>query len=290
MIFLFIDGFGLGEEKKEKNPIYAGRAETIRLILNKFKVMETDTCLGVSGLPQSATGQTAIFTGVNAAAILGRHMNGQPTITLRNIINRNNLFLELRKRNLTITNVNVYRQEYIDKMLDPKERRYRPSVTSVMTLSAGLSFRTVRDYNEGNGIYHDITGQIIKDSGYDSAVISPREAARRLYNTSRNYNFTLFEHFLTDIIGHKMNMHEAVGEIEILDEFLEEILRLFKAEEEILIITSDHGNIEDISVKTHTLNKVPTIIAGNPAKKVNIKIETLTDIMPAVLELFDNNK
>lgn len=288
MIFLFIDGFGLGSGDKAVNPIRAARAPNIDYIFKTFRVIPTDATMGVPGLPQSATGQTAIFTGVNASRILGRHLHGQPTITLRNILNENNLFKEMLSRGLSVTNVNGYRQEYLEKMLDPKERRYRPSVTSVMTMSAGLKFRTAEDYQQGRSVYHDITGQILNDSGYDVKVITPGEAAHRLYDISRGYDFTLFEHFMPDIIGHKMDMGLAVAEIELLDSFLGELVKLADPEKDIIFITSDHGNIEDISVKTHTFNKVPTIIIGRVPEESVAGITTLTDIMPAVLRIMES--
>jgi hypothetical protein len=287
MIFIFLDGFGLGENDKSKNPVYAANADNIRYILNNFRMIPTDSTLGVPGLPQSATGQTTIFTGVNASKALGRHMHGQPTITLKQILNENNLFLELGKRNLKFTNFNVYRQEYLDKMNDPSERRYRPSVTSVMTLSSGIGFRMAEDYEQGKGIYHDITGKVLKESGYDIDIITPVVAAQRLYHESRNYDFTLFEHFMPDIIGHRMNMDEAKEEVMLLDEFLGELLRLSDLDNDIIFITSDHGNIEDTSVKTHTFNKVPTCIITNMPCADTVTIESLTDITPAVLKLFD---
>jgi 2,3-bisphosphoglycerate-independent phosphoglycerate mutase len=286
MIFVFIDGLGLGVEDKLINPVYAANAPNIQNILSGKNAIATDASLGVKGLPQSATGQTAVFTGVNAPLVLGRHLNGQPTVTLKKIIDHNNMFKELIRMGIKVTNSNIYRQEYLTKMLDPKEKRHRPSVTSVMTLSAGLKFRNVQDYNDANGVYHDITGQIIKDGGYTKTTITPREAAARLYKISRDSDFTLFEHFMTDIIGHKMNMELAVKEIELLDEFLGELIKLVDADEDIVFITSDHGNIEDTSVKTHTMNKVPTAILGKLPQELDIRIESLLDIMPAVLSIF----
>ncbi len=286
MIFIFIDGLGLGSEDISQNPIKAANTPNIDYIFENFTVIPTDATLGVPGLPQSATGQTAIFTGVNASQVLGRHLSGQPTETLKNIIKQNNLFRELLAMGLKVTNSNVYRNEYLAKMLDSKDRQNRPSVTSVMTMNEGISFRTVDDFKCGKGIYHDITGKIIKESGYDVDIISPEEAARRLYSISRDHDFTLYEHFLTDIIGHTMDMELAVNEIELLDAFLGELVRLVDLNEDVIFITSDHGNIEDISVKTHTFNKVPTIIMGKAGERAEIRIESLIDIMPAVINFF----
>jgi len=287
MIFLFVDGFGIGESNDQKNPIYKANVPTWEHILDIGKVMPTDACLGIAGLPQSATGQTSIFTGVNASKVLGKHLHGQPSETLKEIINTNNLFMELIKRGFKVANANVYRYEYLTKMLDPKERRYKPSVTTVMTLSSGLNCRTVDDYKIGNGVYHDITGKILVESGYIESTILPSEAAKRLYNVSRENDFTMFEYFMTDIIGHKMNMEEAVSNLEIFDDFLGELIKLVNLDEDIIFITSDHGNIEDITIKTHTFNKVPTVILGNKEQIDSISIESLIDIMPAVLNIFD---
>ena len=286
MIFIFIDGFGLGGEDASKNPLKAARTPNLDRIFSEYAVFPADAALGVPGLPQSATGQTAIFTGINAPAALGRHLNAQPTITLKNIINSNNLFKELKSRGFKVTNANTYRQGYLDRMYDPAERKYRPSVTSVMTMSADIPFRKVEHYKNGRGVYHDITGKIIKESGYDVDTITPAEAAQRLYNISRDYDFTLYEHFLTDIVGHSMDMKAAIAEIELLDEFLGSLFGLVDLKQNIIFISSDHGNIEDISVKTHTYNKVPIIVAGNLPVGYKPEIHSLLDIMPAVLEIF----
>jgi len=285
MLFLFIDGFGIGEQDTAKNPVYSANAPNIGRIFDTFRLFPTDATLGVPGLPQSATGQTAIFTGVNAPALIGRHLSGQPTASLRNIIIGNNLFKALTGIGLRVTNANVYRDEYLQRMLDPEERKYRPSVTSVMTMSAGVPFRNVKEFNDGLGVYHDITGQILAEYGYDAIVITPEEAAQRLYKISRNYDFTLFEHFLPDIIGHTGDMEKALAEINLLDTFLGHILEAFDLNEDIVFIASDHGNIEDMSVKTHTCNRVPTLIGGRIPGDIGIRIGTLMDIMPAVLNI-----
>lgn len=287
MIFIFIDGLGLGENDENKNPLIRANTPYLDYIFKNFTVIPTDPCLGIPGLPQSATGQTAIFTGVNASSVLGRHLSGQPTLTLKKIILKNNLFKELIRRGLKVTNSNVYRQEYLDKMLDPKDRRTRPSVTSVMCLSCSRNFRTIDDYKQGNGVYHDIVGQILIDSGYEVDLINPEEAARRLYSISRNYDFTLYEHFITDIIGHTTDMEKAVSAIERLDSFLGGLIKLVDLKKDMIFITSDHGNIEDISVKTHTFNKVPTIIMGDALGEIRLKIESLLDITPAILKIFE---
>ncbi len=285
VLFVFIDGFGIGEPDAEINPIFAARTPALDKIYAEGLVMPTDPLLGVAGLPQSATGQTAIFTGVNAPEAVGRHVNAQPTKPLRDIIESDNLFKRLLSSGLKVANANVYRQEYLDRMHDPSDKRYKPSVTSVMTMSAGMHFRRVEEFNKGMGIYHDITGQIIVDSGYDSHVITPEEAADRYYSIALENDFTLFEHFMTDLVGHKRDLQLAIETIEKLDAFLGALITRLNPEEDLLFITSDHGNIEDISVKTHTKNLVPTILYGKIPNREKVEVKSLLDITPVVLNI-----
>jgi phosphopentomutase len=50
----------------------------------------------------------------------------------------------------------------------------------------------------------------------------------------------------------------------------------------LLIITSDHGNIEDKEKRTHTRNLVPTIVVGPDHRQISAEITDLTHIAPLV--------
>lgn len=288
VIFLFIDGLGMGSSDPKVNPVYAAKSHFLAGLMENARFY-ADASMGVEGLPQSATGQTAIFTGVNASKVLNRHMSGQPTASLKKIIARDNLFCHLQKMKLAVSSANVYRDEYLQKMMDSRDRRNRPSVTSVMCMAAHVPFRTWESFRNNTGVYHDITGDILRESGYDISPVSPMLAAQNLHTISRNYDLTLFEYFMTDIKGHKADITEATAIIDRLNEFLEALLGLMDLTEDILIITSDHGNIEDMTVKTHTMNKVPVIILGDKAKELNTPVLSLVDIMPMTIELFKRN-
>jgi len=285
IIFVFIDGVGIGSKDTCINPIYAAPTKVLARLMEEAR-FTADATLGVPGLPQSATGQTTIFTGLNAPAVLNRHLSGQPTITLKKLIHKVNMFGELKKMGLSVTSANVYRDEYLNNMLNVRDRRNRPSVTSVMGMVEKVNFRTVKDFADNNGVYHDITGEILKESGYMVELITPEQAADNLYNISRQHDFTLFEHFITDIAGHKFDMDRAVEVVVNLDRFLGSLIDKMDFSEDILIITSDHGNLEDLSVRTHTMNRVPVIIKGKKADISEQKVDSLVDIMPFVLELF----
>lgn len=288
VIFIFLDGVGIGGKERTANPVYATQKQVLARLIDSAR-FQADASMGVEGLPQSATGQTAIFTGVNAPKVLNRHLSGQPTISLKKVIYKSNIFSELVKMGYKVTSSNVYRDEYLENMLNVKDRKHRPSVTSVMSMAADIEFRTVNEFINENGVYHDITGETLRESGYEVDTVTPKRAAQNLYRLSRNYDFTLYEHFLTDIQGHKADFGEAVDLIDRLDSFFEELMKQMDFEEDVLIMTSDHGNIEDVSVHTHTMNKVPVVVLGKKAENIKTQVHSLTDIMPFVLEVFSKN-
>jgi bisphosphoglycerate-independent phosphoglycerate mutase (AlkP superfamily) len=51
------------------------------------------------------------------------------------------------------------------------------------------------------------------------------------------------------------------------------------------MLTSDHGNIEDLSVRNHTLNDVPTLIWGRGLDFAASTIRDLADITPTIIKL-----
>jgi len=78
----------------------------------------------------------------------------------------------------------------------------------------------------------------------------------------------------------------AIEVLERFDEFLSGFLELFDPVTTLLVIVSDHGNIEDLSTKSHTRNRVPCILAGAHRQKLVNRIKNLTHITPAIMRLF----
>ena len=94
ILFVFLDGVGLAPPGPD-NPLSTVPMPHLRELLGGPLVLDgvvqianlhysaLDACLGVPGLPQSATGQTALFTGLNAPALVGDHVSAHPTAPLR---------------------------------------------------------------------------------------------------------------------------------------------------------------------------------------------------------------
>ncbi|MFV0389340.1 MAG: hypothetical protein ACK5NT_11365, partial [Pyrinomonadaceae bacterium] len=99
------------------------------------------------------------------------------------------------------------------------------------------------------------------------------------------HHFTLYEYFLTDKIGHDMNWDAARIVLPELALFVQRTIELIDSTNTTLILTSDHGNIENLSIRNHTLNKVPTIVWGRNNHEIANSITDLTHITPAILRL-----
>ncbi|MBR2066530.1 MAG: peptidase, partial [Kiritimatiellae bacterium] len=99
-VFLFIDGLGIREPAAD-NPVNPEVCPALWRLIDRHS-RPIDACLGVEGLPQSATGQATMFTGRNCAEAMGKHCEGFPGPALRKIIEDGNLFLELKRRGLSV--------------------------------------------------------------------------------------------------------------------------------------------------------------------------------------------
>ena len=275
IIYLFIDGVGL-RAPAEDNPLNKEVCPTLwRLIERHSKPI--DACLGVEGFPQSATGQATMFTGVNCAAQLGKHCEGFPGTQLRRIIEDNNLFLELKKRDKRVRFANAY---LVDSVEEVRARRFK-SVTTVMALTTPESISVAEE------LMQDITRETIQDRYPDIPVIAPQRAAEHLFRLALRNDFTLYEFFQTDVAGHSMDYARACAVLRVYDRFLSALVRCTEAAGITLVMTADHGNIEAMNERGHTLNPVPFIVFGPGEGWIRDRVNSLADVTPALLEAFD---
>lgn len=233
-------------------------------------------------MPQSATGQTTMLSGVNAAAMLGRHLSGLPTPTLVDILRRHSLFKQLVEAGRRATFANPFTPEYFEAV---NSGRWRHSATTTAVLSAGLPVRMLADLQAGRAVFHDVTGETLRERGYDVALVSPREAGRRLARLAREHDFVLFEHFLTDKAGHAQDWESARHWLGVLDEFLGGVLDAVDLDRTLVMLISDHGNVEDLSVRTHTQNPVPALLIGRGRAQAAAGLASLVDVTPVILAL-----
>ena len=72
--------------------------------------------------------------------------------------------------------------------------------------------------------------------------------------------------------------------IPLLTRFVRSVLETADLTRQTVIITSDHGNIEDAATRSHTLNPVATLAFGPARDFVSSRVHVLTDITPAIVE------
>jgi hypothetical protein len=282
-LLLFVDGLGLGEADPEINPVARARLGRLRLLRGAPSpdpaavLVPTDACLGVPGLPQSATGQTSILAGVNAAAAVGRHVCGYCTASLAALLDGQSVFSRVRAAGGQATFANAYTPIFFER-----PPRFL-SVSTVATLRAGLRLRTLEDLTRGEAVYHDYTNRLLPERGCSAPLLTPTEAGRRLGRLAAGHTFTMYEHFLTDKAGHAQDMVRGVEILENLEAFLEGLLAETDLADTLVVLTSDHGNLEDLSTDRHTENPVPTLLWGQGAAEAAAGIRDLADIAPAIL-------
>jgi hypothetical protein len=245
-------------------------------------LIPADACLGVEGLPQSASGQTALLTGMNAAALLGRHLPGYPNETLRNVLKENSIFKRLSEAGLRAAFANAYRPLFFKLK---EATRWRLSATTVAVLSAGLPFFSTDQLGEDKCLYHDFTNEALIARGIDAPLRMPAQAGQVLKRISDSYDFLLFEYFMTDRAGHGRDMEAALREIRKLDAFVTSLLESIDPENTLLLLASDHGNIEDLSVRTHTRNRVPVLAWGKGRERIAAEVRSIQDVTPVILDL-----
>ncbi len=290
ILFIFADGLGLAPEG-EHNPFCRASTPFLRKLLGGAFTLERvqerdglvlkalDAKLGVEGIPQSATGQTALFTGVNAPALVNAHLHAWPTGRLVEILQEQNFLKKAKEEGFKVTFANAYTPLYFELVESGK----RPhSATSWLTISAGIPFRTLQDLKGGKAVYWDIVHEYLvnylKIPGITK--IEPEEAGRNLARLTQEHDLVLFETFLLDLAGHKKLPWSIEETLDLFDRFLSGVL---EAPSFTLVLCSDHGNVEDDSVKVHTANPVPLLAVG-PLALLFSRCQAITDVAEAILE------
>ncbi|MDT7540920.1 MAG: 2,3-bisphosphoglycerate-independent phosphoglycerate mutase [Acidobacteriota bacterium] len=288
VLLIFIDGLGIGT-RCSHNPLarLGHEASPLAVFENEEPEMpfngvfaRTDACLGVEGRPQSASGQTTILTGTNAPAALGYHKQGFPNAQLREIINDNSIFLQLKRAGIEdATFANAYSPRFFHK------RPRWVSATTTAVEAAGLPFRTLEDLRAGRAVYQDFTNQMVIEAGFDVETRTPEEAAEVLACVVSENRFTLYEYFLTDRAGHAQDESAALSILANLARFVRAVVARVDLEETTVVLTSDHGNIEDLSIRNHTRNLVPTLAFGEQRERVRREVRDLSHITPTILRM-----
>ena len=294
ILMVFLDGVGIGDKDYEFNPFFKYGFKTFQNIFDDIPtknnsrltngdryLFPTDANLGVEGLPQSGTGQASLFCGFNAPKFVGKHFGPYPFSTTVPILKKNSILVYYQEKFKSSYFANAFPKVFFDYV---NSGRSRLSVTTLTCQLAGIKLNKVSDLRKAAALTAEITNERWNSRlGYKLKVIKPKIAARRLLRIAQNYKFTLYEYYLTDHLGHLRMANEFEKLFTEVDEFLFTLLTEIDSKKMTLIICSDHGNLEDLSIKTHTRNPALTITAGKSAKKISESVNDISQIKEAII-------
>jgi 2,3-bisphosphoglycerate-independent phosphoglycerate mutase len=316
LLFIFLDGVGLGEDNPAINPFarsalphledildghkiiadghYTGNEDKSYLVNTKHaSLLRLDACLGIEGLPQSATGQASLLAGKNIAARLGTHEGPKPTPPIIELIQNGTLFTQLQQHGKVASLLNAFPPRYFESI----EEGYRiPGVIALAARQAGIQLKTINDLNEGMAISADFTAEGWRSTlGFtETPVLDMIQAGNRLNNLANSCDMAIFEYWLTDVAGHHQDMQSAQAILETLDGVVGSLVNSWDGQNNLILLTSDHGNLEDLSTRHHTRHDVPLVLIGSGELREKFiqqmmrscgsrRNPDLTDIAPAIL-------
>lgn len=296
VLFIFLDGIGLGVNDPDVNPLARAKMPNLNALLDgrsllkesapyvgeHATLLEIDPSVGVDGLPQSATGQAMLLTGVNVSAEIGYHYGPKPNPKVAAYLNNGTLFSRFAEAGNKAALLNAYPPQYFEG-IDSGKRIYS-SIPMAVT-NAGIDLFTQEDLSAGRALSADFTGEGWRTFlGFpDTIVIEPHQAGRKLVSLAMGYDFSLFEYWASDYAGHKQDMDNAVRQMESFDSVLGGVIE--EMDDDLLVlITSDHGNMEDMSTRRHTDAMVPALVIGEKTARdeVTREMKQITDIAPAI--------
>jgi hypothetical protein len=320
VLFVFLDGVGIGTADPAVNPFFRADMPILTSLLSgRLPVIESDSAivsmvtpapgassgdrpqlnpqllttfvgtvapldatLDTEGTPQSGTGQAALLTGKSTAVSYGRHFGPWTPVRLRPLVEEESVLRRARDAGRSVAFANAYPRGWPG----PGGSR-RIAGPPLAARGAGVLDR----HEEALGAGEAVSSEIVNDGwrehlGHDwLPEITPREAGANLARIASAHDLTLYAHYSTDTAGHRGLMPGAIQALERVDEFLGGLLSMLP-QDTLLLIASDHGNIEDVRVG-HTRNPALGVIAHARARGGSQPVTDppgdLRDVTPYIL-------
>lgn len=304
-LLVFVDGVGLGSPDPSHNPFSTARLPVFERLLGgrpvvagtapfhgrEASLVALDAQLGVPGLPQSGTGQAALLTGQNAARLYGRHFGPWIPTPLRQLVREGSVLARARAAGHTVAFANAYPEELVAQAVAgaaagsrmPNFLRAGPPLAA---LAAGVLVRGTPALESGDAVASEITNEGWRERLGRTGVplISAAQAGHNLARITGACDFTLFAHYTTDYVGHEQDLLRAAAALERVDAFLGGLLDTL--DETLLVVASDHGNIEDVRCG-HTRNPALALVVGGGHDAIASRLGSLVDVVPAMLGYLD---
>ena len=207
------------------------------------------------------------------------HYGPYPGPTLKKVLDEGTLFSEVVAAGGRAGLANAFPPGYFAAVEGGKRR---VNVPVYAAQAAKLPLLTLEDYVAGRAMSADLSGAYLHDLDPDLPRYGFEEAGSRLAHIAGDAELTFFDFWLSDSAGHRWTLEASVELVEQLDAFLSGLVSALG--DTTLLLTSDHGNLEDKSTKSHTVNPVPLLALG-PAAPAFAGVRDLLGVAPAVRQV-----
>jgi hypothetical protein len=157
---------------------------------------------------------------------------------------------------------------------------------------AGVPLRTWEDVRRGQALTGTLTHELEGRFNWEALgqaglpLRRPDEAAQVLVALAEQHDFTFYKYQLADLVSHTGKVELARAVFETIEAFVEAILNRIDAAETVVIVTSDHGHLEQVAFsRGHPRSKVPTWYFGPAAEAQAERMRRPEGIFRVIAEL-----
>ena len=218
-----------------------------------------------------------------------------------------NNFTRKNIKNFFFASIMEYKRSYPPNVIFPKQYIFNP-LGKVLSTSGLRQLRIAESEKFPHVTYFFNGGMNLQYQGEDRIEIpspdvatydeQPEMNAEKVTDTlikkiSTNiYDFILLNFANTDMVGHTGSIPASIKAVSTVDVLTNSLVRHFLAKGGTVIITADHGNVEELlNINTgamdteHSLNPVPLILIDKNIPKQQLPYGALKDIAPTILHI-----
>lgn len=254
LVWLALDGVGHPADAPPES-VWETELPALRPLVEGGEAL--DATLGVPGLPQSGTGQSCWLTGRDAVRVMGEHFGPHPGPTLRRLLAEWSLPVRLTRAGGRAALANHYPPTYHAA----QARRPRPGCFPYAFQAAGLPL----DPPEVPPVSPTLGLGYAPPWPEETPLADLSRLGERLAHAARTHDLIAADLWLSDLLGHRGFSPVPAGALAAGRAYLRRVDALLAgllAGGARVMVSSDHGNLEDLRVKAHTLARVPFAGAG----------------------------
>ena len=153
--------------------------------------------------------------------------------------------------------------------------------------AAGLPLHDVEAYMAEQAISGTITGRDWRRHAAlrEVPVHDPAAAGRIVGTLAESARFVFYEHWVTDVLGHRRTLRQAADHFALVDGFLRGLTESLDGSSTLVMVGSDHGNVEESGHGRHTRNPALGLMWGAGFAECAERISSLMDFRSLIEDL-----